>query len=514
MSFQSILFPKELISSEIASSEILIDLNLDQVISAITAKQSPDLVSLFSTPVSNFETIKYRQDIMRELEDDNLMEIIKNFSHDLRWALQLIETSQKSYFKHEQEQTFLESVLVYCSSINSLQESVKNSDLKSLGLITLRDFLEAYTKEATFQRLLADSTALKNRYSTIRYNIVIKGSSITVRENKNEPDYTPVIEKTFEKFRQGAVKDYSAKISPGGSMDHINSAILDRVSLLFPEIFKEMTEFKKNHADFTNAFILQFEKDVQFYISFLAYIKPLRHHGLKFCYPNILTSSKAVKGKETFDIALASKSVTEKKKVIVNDFYLQGPERIFIVSGPNHGGKTTFARMFGQLHFLACLGCPVPGIESDLFLFDKLFTHFERKEDIRNLRGKLQDDLVRIKEILTQSTTNSIVILNEIFSSTSLQDSIFLSKMILQQISDLDMIAVCVTFIDELASFNEKTVSMVSQVDPKDPAIRTFKLQRQPATGIAYALSVAEKHGVTYQQLMKRIGYESLSSSP
>ena len=112
-----------------------------------------------------------------------------------------------------------------------------------------------------------------------------------------------------------------------------------------------------------------------------------------------------------------------------------------------------------------------------------MFTHFEKEEDILNLRGKLHDDLYRLHETLSSATARSIIILNEVFNSTSLRDAIFLSTEILTRIISLDAICVCVTFIDELATLSDTTVSMASNVKPEDVAQRTFKVTRARRMG-------------------------------
>jgi len=273
-----------------------------------------------------------------------------------------------------------------------------------------------------------------------------------------------------------------------------------------PRYFIFFDRYCAKYQSFVDPILQRFDREVQFYISYLRYIGKLQSAGLRFCYPTVETGTKDIHGDAVFDLALAAKFVTEGAAAVVpNDFYLQGEERVLVVSGPNQSGKTTFARTPGQLHYLASLGCPVPGSKARLLLCDRILTHFEKEETIENLHGKLQDDLLRIHRVLQQATRNSFVVINEIFSSTALEDAVFLATEIMQRILTLDCLCVCVTFLDEVAALGPSIASMVSTVVPENPALRTFKLVRRPADGRAYALAIAEKHRLTYGSLKQRL---------
>ncbi len=507
--FSSILFESSDLANrgnQVEPPDFFHDLNLDQIVDAITAGwEEYNLKPFFYSRLTDFAAIGYRQEIMQDLESQPLFGGIKSFSSRMREMRNHLTAAQNWHYQYSKERWLLDAVETYCEAVMALRRDLERGAPVSRGFRNFENYLAQYAESGQFKTLFQLVKEVKSGLSAIRYCVLIKGGSITVCPYDSEIDYTAAVEETFAKFKQGAVKDYRVKSALFSGMNHVEAAILERVAKLNPDAFRALDDFCAKHGDFLEKTIATFDREIQFYIAYLEYAEKFKRISLKFCYPKISDTRKDIGSREGFDLALAGKLLKESSSVVCNDFSLSGNERIFVVTGPNQGGKTTFARVFGQLHYLANLGCPVPGSEARLFLFDRIFTHFEREEDIKTLRGKMQDDLVRIHHIIEQVTPDSIVIINEIFSSTGVKDGVHLGRKILEQLSQLDLLGVCVTFLDELASFNEKIVSVVAAVSPENQTLRTFKVERRRADGLAYALAIAEKYRLTYERLKERL---------
>ena len=483
------------------------DLRLDQAVRAIAGdREERDLVTgLLYQQVRDIDTLHYRHEIFRDLDDPGLFGRAKQFAERMRQVRAHLDRLPEMQSRHQQEGWFLDAAGIYCGAVRSLADDLADAQVTSRGLLALRDYLAAYVASPEFAGLASDTQDRKDDLGQVRYLVRVRGLRVDVSRYDGEADYSSEIEQAFERFQQGAVKDYriSYRLWPG--MSHVGAQIVGLVARLFSEEFSALDDYCRRHAGFLDPVVRQFERELQFYLAYLDFTEPLRSAGLTFCLPELTSDSKEVFARDTFDLALAARLVAGGRAVVGNEFQLCGSERIIVVSGPNQGGKTTFARTFGQLHHLAGVGVPVPGSAARLFLPDQIFTHFEREEDITNLTGKLENDLLRIQQVLETATSSSIIIMNEIFTATTLSDARFLGRKVLEKVMALDLLCVYVTFVDELASFGATVVSMASTIVPENPAERTYKVVRKPADGLAYALAIADKHRVTYEQLTGRI---------
>jgi len=507
--FSSILFVKgdhQPAPSPGAAPPFLRDLNLDQVLAAMTlGREQYDLAPYFLAPLPDQAAVYYRHQVVRDLREEGVRTAVTTFARAMAVVRQAQSTASRLRHPYQRQRWFLDAASTYGQAVAGLTQQLRQAELHSAGLRSLREYLVAYVQSAGYQQLVAGVGELLARLGEVRYCVHVRGARVRVTRYDGEADYGAEVERTFAKFAQGAVTDYRVKFRTLAGMDDVETQILDCVAKLFPEVFGALDEFGRRYASYADEVVTTFDREVQFYLAYLSYIRSLESAGLEFCFPEVSPDNKQIRVEDGFDLALASK-LAGRQPVVRNSFHLDGPERALVVTGPNQGGKTTFARMFGQLHYLASLGLPVPGRSARLFIPDRIFTHFEKEESLQNLRSKLEDELVRAHQILASATSRSVIVLNESFAATTLEDAAYLGAEILGRITERDLLCVYVTFIDQLAALNPACVSMVAEVVPDNPAERTFRIVRKPADGLAYAAAIADRYGLTYERLRERIG--------
>ncbi len=484
------------------------DLNLDQVEAALTkGREDYRLEDFFRTKLSDPYAVRFRQDVFRDLQTAEVRPVIEAFAASMVEVRLRLTRARTRYEHYEQGRWFLDASRAYLDAVRRLADDLAREEPESTGLRDFVDFLGDHLNGESFLRLQRDAERVSSGLARVRYNVWLRGSRITVAPYDDESDLSVDIDRTFARFQGDADPDPDAGTNGAASqLDTLESRILEQVALVFPGEFAALDEFRRAHPDFIDPVIGRFDREVQFYLAYLDVIAPLQRVGLRLDLPRVSGDCKDEQVRDVFDLALALQLVPDQRAVVTNDLSLSGPERIWVITGPNNGGKTTTARAVGQAHHLAGLGCPVPGRDVSLFVVDEIFTHFERREDPSALTGKLGEELQRFAADFARATSRSLVIMNEMFSSTSASDALELSLAMLRRIDDRDALGVCVTFLDELADFSPKAVSMVCGVDPEDPAVRTFRLERRPADGRAYARALVHKYGLSGDQIGKRVG--------
>jgi len=513
--FYSVLFPTEessLLPRRKEMTDSFRDLNLDQIMKrAMQEKELFHLEEYFYTPLSDPAVIRYRQEVMRELEEPGVrfaiqgmvgqISFMRMFMDGLRAKLMV---NGKFGGKYLDMGHFLENATIFSGVVIGLSQGFQHMNLRSEGLRRFADYVSAYCSSEQFVHMQEWAARLRESFDKARYCLFLKRSNnqLRVMPYEEQDSYVDQIAELFARFRQGDVLDYRRKMNENPKSELLENEILNMVAKLYPKEFQDLSEFCRTNLHFDDDTILRFAQEIQFYFSWLDFIEPLKQQGLPFCYPGIHEKVDTLKAEDCFDLALALRT---EGKIVTNGFSLTSPEQIIVLSGPNQGGKTTFARSFGQIHYLSALGVKVPGREAEIFLCDQILTHFEREEDLQNLSGKLQDDLVRLKQLLDAATPRTVVVINEIFASTTMQDALILGRHMIDDLVSKGAPAIVVTFLEELSEYVPQTVSMVTTVSDDDKHRRTFRIIRKKPDGMAYAMQIAARHGLTYEQLERRL---------
>ncbi len=479
------------------------DLNLDQIIAAILAgKEEYRLEPFFYRPLKNVSSINYRLDVMRDIEDADIYSAIAAFAAGMKRIREYIGFSRTVHNSLQQKKWLLDAAGLYCETVANLHASLTPLDFGSAGLRLFSEWLTGYVESDAFKTLYTDTYDLSWEFGSIRYSVEIEGDRVVVGADQYCDDYCELMKESFGRVND-AVFDYSIRFFSDIEMCSLENRIIDIVSSMYAPVFKKLDEYYAGHADFINKTLERFDREIQFYISFCDYVRKLRKAGFHFTYPSV-SLKKEIRLSGGYDLALAQKC-SGGAAVVPNDFVSTGGERIFVLTGPNQGGKTTFARTLGQIVYFASLGCPVPCTAADICMFDNIFTHFSAEENPGKNTGRLKEELLRLEYIMENMTTNSLIIVNELFASTTSNDAYNMGGRILNRFAALDCFCLYVTHIYELAGINAKTVSLVATVDKDRGAARTYRIIRKQADGRAYANSIVEKYDLTYESIKERI---------
>ena len=201
---------------------------------------------------------------------------------------------------------------------------------------------------------------------------------------------------------------------------------------------------------------------------------------------------------------------TEKPgNVVPNDLAFDARRRVFVLTGANRGGKTTVTQAVGQLFILAQSGISVPAKSFRYDPADAVLTHFPADEDKTLDLGRLGEECRRFRELFVQSTPESLILLNEPFSTTSFEEGYFIAADAVRAILDRGTRTIYNTHMHKLAGDLDTVINTgdregkaISLVAETREGKHSFRVTEAPPEGRSFAHEIAEKYGVTYESLM------------
>lgn len=514
-----ILFSKDSAKKTvILSKETIKDLAINDFVeeACVIKEDIPVVEKVLSAMPTEAKDMRFRGEILKDLYDNK--ELCDKLSESVH-AINRLKNYSGSYKVSRKTEVNLYTLLedlrelsVYTKVTEELSAILHEFEVKSTGLNCLRDELDETINSKEFAELKTDIEQMITDLSSVKGALI--GVNFTPDLDVEEVaaiDFVPY--KLVSKYSLIEKLNAMRMITPTDSSTR-NARVPDPLLVtIAPKIQKHLkkhySDIKKkleNYSDFDTRPITEMHEGLIFYLVMAKYGRYLSGKGYDICFPEIKEDER-MSAKGLYNIRLA---IEGTKDIVKNDFTFSKDERIFILTGPNRGGKTIIEQAIGLASFMAAHGLFVMASSFTGLPFGNILTHFPIDENLTINYGRLGEEAVRIKEIVKNSDDNTLILFNETFSTTSAYDGVYLSKDLIRVLKEKGTFAIFNTHLHELAAdipeMNkwDGEGDIISIVMERKDDKNTFLLKRAEPDSCSYAHTIAEKYGITYEQMTEK----------
>jgi DNA mismatch repair protein MutS len=227
------------------------DLNLDQIVAAVAAGREEHglITEVMYARLHDEDAVRYRQEVFRDLANPALLDEVTRFAARMSEVRGHLRQLREMRYRYQREGWLLDAAAIYCHAARSLAGHLGSAPVDARALLVLREYLNQYAASDEFTALDGDTRDRKGALGRIRYCTGIRSGRVEVSRYQEEADYSDAVLATFDRFKQGAVKDYQIRYRTQPGMNHIAAQILELVARLFPEEFGALDDYGKDLYD-------------------------------------------------------------------------------------------------------------------------------------------------------------------------------------------------------------------------------------------------------------------------
>lgn len=481
-----------------ARPSLYVDLNLNQIIERIEKLWGEKIAALYHYLPADADCEAYRREVMQDVKKGRLYEGLLVFVSMMKEYKKSCVSKEDVTIDIQKAAWHVKEVVQYGEALNRLYKVLQETEITSRGFVALREYLQQYLGSQAFQSMYQEAQVLLKERQGIRFKLTYDGSLITLSEEAADGEYDSFLQESLP----GQGKEMK---NPFGEKVDLNGLEQELISILHkkqPEHFKKTMIFYKAYGEYAKQPLIDLAEEIIYYLAYYKFEQKMQGLGFVFAAPTV-DAEQEIYAEGLYDLALACVNSEENKEVTGNNMVYHAGETFFVVTGPNQGGKTTFARSLGQLLFFTKMGLDVPAKAANMHAFPYILTHFSVEESIETGRGKLQEELVRLQPMMTDGFEGAFVIINELFTTAANYDACLMGQKVLQHFIKQGCQGIYVTHLKELTQAHDSVVSMRAMLDGQ--GMQTHKIVRKEPDEVACAMNQVNKYRLTYAQLKERL---------